>query len=102
MRLLLIFFCLIEFRNNSSINYNVLFFILAKLITEKMKQKESIEDLYKVTKIVVKNFNYLKQENEKQGKDEFVLREMNFFLIFKLLKLNAKISILISLLNFIL
>ena len=77
MRLLLIFFCLIEFRNNSSINYNVLFFILAKLITEKMKQKESIEDLYKVTKIVVKNFNYLKQENEKQGKDEFVLSSLS-------------------------
>ena len=92
IRLLLIFFCLIEFRNNSSINYNVLFFILAKLITEKIKQKESIEDLYKVTKIVVKNFNYLKQENEKQGKDEFVLSSLSlsyrneFFSDFKITK----------------
>ena len=92
MRLLLIFFCLIEFRNNSSINYNVLFFILAKLIMEKTRQKESLEDLKRVIKIVVKNFNYLKQENEKQGKDEFVLSSLSlsyrneFFSDFKITK----------------
>ena len=77
MRLLLVFFCLIEFRSNSPININVLFFILAKFIVDKLKEKEAIDDLYKVTKIVIKNFKYLKQENEKQGKDEFVLSSLS-------------------------
>ena len=77
IRLLLIFFCLIEFRNNSSANINVLFFILAKLLVEKMKEKDSLEDLYKVTKIIIKNFKYLKQENDKLGKDEFVLSSLS-------------------------
>ena len=77
IRLLLIFCCLIEFRNNTSLNINVLFFLLAKLLIEKMKEKDSIEDLYKVTKIIIKNFKYLKQENDKQGKDEFVLSSLS-------------------------
>ena len=77
MRLLLIFFCLIEFRNNSSLNFNILFFILAKLLVEKLKEKEALEDMYKVTKIIIKNFKYLKQENDKQGKDEFVLSSLS-------------------------
>ena len=73
MRLLLVFFCLIEFRNNPNANMNVFFFILAKLLIEKMKDKNALEDLYKVTKVIIKNFKYLKQENDKQGKDEFIL-----------------------------
>ena len=92
MRILLIFFCLIEFRTNSSTNINVLFFILAKIIVEGIKEKESIEELYKVTKIIIKNFKYLKQENDKQGKDEFVLSSLSlsyrneFFSDFKITK----------------
>ena len=73
MKLLLIFFCLIEFRNNPNANMNVFFFILAKLLVEKMKEKQALDDIYKVTKVIIKNYKYLKQENDKQGKDEFIL-----------------------------
>ena len=77
MRLLLLFFCLIEFRNSFALNINVLFFVLAKLIIEKMKQKNMIEDIYNVTKVIIKNYKYLKQENEKAGKDEYVLSSLS-------------------------
>ena len=77
MRLLLLFFCLIEFRNNFALNINVLFFVLAKLIMEKMKQKNMLDDIYDVTKVIIKNFKYLKQENDKVGKDEFVLSSLS-------------------------
>ena len=77
MRLLLLFFCLIEFRNTFALNINVLFFVLAKLIIEKMKQKNMLDDIYNVTKVIIKNFKYLKQENDKVGKDEFVLSSLS-------------------------
>ena len=77
MRLLLLFICLIEFRNNFALNINVLFFVLAKLIIEKMKQKNMLDDVYNVTKVIIKNFKYLKQENDKVGKDEFVLSSLS-------------------------
>ena len=77
MRLLLLFFCLIEFRNSFALNINVLFFVLAKLIIEKMKKKNMLDDIYNVTKIIIKNFKYLKQENDKVGKDEFVLSSLS-------------------------
>ena len=77
MRLLLLFFCLIEFRNNFALNINVLFFVLSKLIIEKMKQKNMLNDIYSVTKVIIKNFQYLKQENDKVGKDEFVLSSLS-------------------------
>ena len=77
MRLLLLFFCLIEFRNSFALNINVLFFVLAKLIIEKMKQKNMLDDIYNVTKVIIKNFKYLKQENDKVGKDEFVLSSLS-------------------------
>ena len=50
MRLLLIFFCIFEFRNNSSTNINVLFFILAKLFVEKLKENDAIEEMSKTIK----------------------------------------------------
>ena len=77
MRLLLLFFCLIEFRNNFALNINVLFFVLAKLIIEKMKQKNMLDDVYSVAKVIIKNFKYLKQENDKVGKDEFILSSLS-------------------------
>ena len=77
MRILLLFFCLIEFRNNFALNINVLFFVLAKLIIEKIKQKNMLDDIYNITKVIIKNFKYLKQENEKAGKDEFVLSSLS-------------------------
>ena len=77
MRLLLLFFCLIEFRNSFALNINILFFVLAKLIIEKMKQKNMIEDIYNITKVIIKNYKYLKQENDKAGKDEFVLSSLS-------------------------
>jgi hypothetical protein len=49
---------------------------MAKFLVEKLKEKEGIEELYKVTKIIVKNYKYLKQENDKIGKDEFVLSSL--------------------------
>ena len=75
-RLLLIFCCLIEFRTTQTQHINILFFVMAKFLVEKLKEKEGIEELYKVTKIIVKNYKYLKQENDKIGKDEFVLSSL--------------------------
>ena len=77
MRLLLLFFCLIEFRNSFALGINVLFFALAKLIVEKIKKKNMLDDLYNITKIIIKNYKYLKQENDKVGKDEFVLSSLS-------------------------
>ena len=78
MRLLLIFFCLFEFRNNTSTNINVLFFILAKLLVEKLKENEAIEEMSKVIKIFSKNLNFLKQESEKSGKKDIILSTLFF------------------------
>ena len=77
MRLILIFFCLIEFRNNFALNINVLYFILAKLICQKLKVNNLLDDVLNITKIIIKNYKYLKQENEKIGKDEYVLNSIS-------------------------
>ena len=42
-----------------------------------MKQKNMIDDIYNVTKVIIKNYKYLKQENDKAGKDEFVLSSLS-------------------------
>ena len=42
-----------------------------------MKQKNMIDDIYNVTKVIIKNYKYLKQENEKAGKDEYVLSSLS-------------------------
>ena len=80
MRLILIFFCLIEFRNNFALNINVLYFILAKLICQKLKVNNLLDDVLNITKIIIKNYKYLKQENEKIGKDEYVLNSISISL----------------------
>ena len=36
-----------------------------------------IEDIYNVTKVIIKNYKYLKQENDKAGKDEFILSSLS-------------------------
>ncbi len=77
MRLILVFFCLIEFRNNFALNINVLYFVLAKLIIIKLKNNDLLEDILNVTQIIIKNFKYLKQENDKVGKNEFVLNSIS-------------------------
>ena len=42
-----------------------------------MKQKNMLDDIYNITKVIIKNFKYLKQENDKVGKDEFVLSSLS-------------------------
>ena len=77
MRLILVFFCLIEFRNTFSLNINVLNFILAKLIIIKLKNNDLLEDILNVTQIIIKNYKYLKQDNDKVGKNEYVLNSIS-------------------------
>ena len=57
MRLILVFFCLIEFRNNFALNINVLYFVLAKLIIIKLKNNDLLEDILNFTQIIIKNLN---------------------------------------------
>ena len=73
MRLLLIFFCLIEFRDDFALDEKIKYFTLAKFVVEKLRQKNMLDDLLDVTKILIKNYKYLKHENEKAGKDEYIL-----------------------------
>ena len=76
-RLILIFFVLFEFRNTFALNINVLHFVLAKLLIKKLRANDLLDELINVSRIMVKNYKYLKQENDKIGKDEFVLNSIS-------------------------
>ena len=78
MRLLLFFFCLFEFRNNSSNNINVLYFILAKLNVDKFKENDVMEQMRNVIKLFSKNYLFLKQESDKSGKNDIMLSVLFF------------------------
>jgi len=73
-RIILIFFSLIEFRNNQALNINVLYFVLAKVCMEKMKKDNLLDDVHTLVKIIIKNWKYLKNENSKHSRDDFVLK----------------------------
>lgn len=77
MRLVLVFFFLFEFRNTFALNINVLYFVLAKLLIKKFIDNDMLEEVLNVSRIIVKNYKYLKQENDKVGKDEFVLNSIS-------------------------
>ena len=76
LRLLIIFFCLMEFRNNQARNINVLYFVLAKLIVDKLKQENFLDDLNFMIKVVIRNWKYLKSENMKSG-EEYILNSFS-------------------------
>ena len=76
LRLLIIFFCLMEFRNNQARNINVLYFVLAKLIVDKLKKESLLDDLNFMIKVVIRNWKYLKSENMKSG-EEYILNSFS-------------------------
>ena len=76
LRLLIIFFCLMEFRNNQARNINVLYFVLAKLIVDKLKKENLLDDLNFIIKVVIRNWKYLKSENMKSG-EEYILNSFS-------------------------
>lgn len=60
LRLILIFNALIEFRNNQAVNINILYFILAKLCSEKIKKYNLLDDIQLIVKAIIRNYKYLK------------------------------------------
>ena len=76
LRLLIIFFCLMEFRNNQARNINVLYFVLAKLVVDKLKKENILDDLNYMIKVVIRNWKYLKSENMKSG-EEYILNSFS-------------------------
>jgi hypothetical protein len=60
LRLILIFNALIEFRNNQAVNINILYFILAKLCSEKIKKCSLLDDIQLIVKAIIRNYKYLK------------------------------------------
>ena len=76
MRLLIIFFCLMEFRNNQARNINVLYFILAKLVVNKLKEEKALDDLNFMIKVIIRNWKYLKSENMKST-EEYILNSFS-------------------------
>lgn len=76
LRVLLMFFALIEFRNNQALNINVLYFLLAKLSVNKLIRKKLLDDVVSVLKILIRNWKFLKSENDKAGSEEFVLNDL--------------------------
>ena len=76
LRLLIIFFCLMEFRNNQARNINVLYFVLAKLVVDKLKKENLLDDLNLMIKVVIRNWKYLKSENMKSG-EEYILNSFS-------------------------
>ena len=76
LRLLIIFFCLMEFRNNQARNINVLYFVLAKLVVDKLKKENLLDDLNFMIKVVIRNWKYLKSENMKSG-EEYILNSFS-------------------------
>lgn len=73
LRLILIFFALIEFRNNQALNINVLYFILGKLCIDKLKKHSMLDDVQLIVKAVIRNYKYLKSENSRAGSEEYIL-----------------------------
>ena len=73
LRLLLIFYSLIEFRNSQALNINVLYFVLAKAAIDKLKRKKLIDDISFILKTIIRNWKFLKGENAKVGSEEYVL-----------------------------
>ena len=76
LRLLIIFFCLMEFRNNQARNINVLYFVLAKLVVDRLKKENLLDDLNLMIKVVIRNWKYLKSENMKSG-EEYILNSFS-------------------------
>ena len=76
LRLLIIFFCLMEFRNNQARNINVLYFILAKLVVNKLKEEKALDDLNFMIKVIIRNWKYLKSENMKST-EEYILNSFS-------------------------
>lgn len=72
-RLILIVYCLIEFRSNQALNINVLYFILGKLTSAKLIKHNLLDDIHFILKIIIRNWKYLKNENLKAGGEEYVL-----------------------------
>lgn len=76
LRLLIIFFCLMEFRNNQARNINVLYFVLAKLVVDRLKKENLLDDLNFMIKVIIRNWKYLKSENMKSG-EEYILNSFS-------------------------
>ena len=76
LRLLIIFFCLMEFRNNQARNINVLYFVLAKLVINKLKKENALDDVNFMIKVIIRNWKYLKSENMKST-EEYVLNSFS-------------------------
>ena len=76
LRLLIIFFCLMEFRNNQARNINVLYFVLAKLVVNKLKEENALDDLNFMVKVIIRNWKYLKSENMKSS-EEYILNSFS-------------------------
>ena len=76
LRLLIIFFCLMEFRNNQARNINVLYFVLAKLVMNKLKEENALDDLNFMIKVIIRNWKYLKSENMKSS-EEYILNSFS-------------------------
>ena len=76
LRLLIIFFCLMEFRNNQARNINVLYFILAKLVVNRLKEEKALDDLNFMIKVIIRNWKYLKSENMKST-EEYILNSFS-------------------------
>lgn len=72
-RMILLIYSLIEFRSNQALNINVLYFILGKIITEKLQKNNLLDDIHLILKIIIRNWKYLKNENLKAGGEEYVL-----------------------------
>lgn len=73
LRLILLIFALIEFRNNQALNINVLYFVLAKLCIDKLKKHNLLDDVQLIVKVVIRNWKYLKNENQRAGGEEYIL-----------------------------
>ena len=61
-----------EFRNNQARNINVLYFVLAKLVVNKLKEEKALDDLNFMIKVIIRNWKYLKSENMKSN-EEYIL-----------------------------
>ena len=77
LRLIIVFYCLMEFRNNQAKNINVLYFVLAKLVVDKLKEDNLLNDLNLMIKVVIRNWKYLKSENMKSGCEEYILNSFS-------------------------
>ena len=65
-----------EFRNNQARNINVLYFILAKLVVNKLKEENALDDLNFIIKVIIRNWKYLKSETMKST-EEYILNSFS-------------------------